>query len=162
MHTNAVTKTATLALAVALLAGCGSKASSSAGGSGNYCSDLKTDKTYFATLSGGSSSSDMSRLPQVFQRLHALAHEAPSNVAADWKTLDTTLTTLQNALAQAGIKPSDLAMIAKGQTPPGVDLSKLQALAPKLQSLSSTNVSGAANRIAADAKKSCGVDLNGS
>jgi hypothetical protein len=46
--------------------------------------------------------------------------------------------------------------------PPNVDPTKLQALVPKLQALSSSNVSDAADRISADAKKSCGIDLTSS
>ena len=46
-----------------------------------------------------------------------------------------------------------------GQVPQGVDLQKLQGLSPKLQALNSSDVSQAADKIAADAKKSCGVDL---
>ncbi|HET7069672.1 MAG TPA: hypothetical protein VFI40_02515, partial [Nocardioides sp.] len=92
-------------------------------------------------------------------KVHTLADKAPDNVSADWKTLDNAITTLENALKAAGIKPSDLAAMQKGQVPKGVDLQKLQALAPKLQALSSSDVSAAADKIAADAKKSCGVDL---
>jgi hypothetical protein len=52
--------------------------------------------------------------------------------------------------------------MSKGQVPKGVDISKLQALAPKLQALSDSGVTKAANNIAADAKKNCGVDLTSS
>ena len=67
-----------------------------------------------------------------------------------------------DALKDAGLKPSDLAAMQNGQMPQGVDMQKLQALAPKLESLSSSGVSEAADKIAADAKKSCGIDLTAS
>lgn len=159
MRVTHVIGSLTLVVAASVLAGCGGGGSGSSA-SGDYCSQLKDDKTYFESLSG--SNPDLSKLDEVFTRMHALADAAPSSVASDWKTLDGALTTIQDALQQAGIKPSDLAAIQKGQVPPGVDISKLQALAPKLQSLSGSEVSDAADAIAKDAKSSCGVDLTAS
>lgn len=148
----------TLALTAGLLAACGGNGGSSA--SGGYCDELKSDKAYFQSLGG--SNSDVSNLDQVFAKVHALANDAPSNVAGDWKTVDNAITTIESALKEAGIKPSDLAAMQNGQVPQGVDISKLQALAPKLQALSSSDVSTAADNIAADAKKSCNLDLTSS
>jgi hypothetical protein len=156
MRINVVLGSVTLGLVASVLAACGSQGGGSSA-SGDYCSQLKADKTYFESLS--SASPDLSQLDEVFSRVHALAASSPSAVASDWKTLDDTLTKLQDALKQAGLKPSDLAAIQKGQMPQGVDLSKLQALAPKLQSLGSADVSGAATAIAKNAKDTCGVDL---
>lgn len=147
-----------LALAGSALAGCGSQGNSSSGASGDYCSELKADKAYFSSLSG--SNPDFSKLDQMFQRMHTLAADAPSAVSSDWKTLDTAVTTIQNALKEAGVKPSDLAAMQKGQLPPGADLQKLQALGPKLQALSSSDVTKAAQAISKHAKDTCGVDLN--
>lgn len=158
MRINVVIGTVTLTLAASVLAACSSSGSSSA--SGSYCDDLKADKAYFQTLSG--SNPDFSNLDQVFQRMHTLAAEAPSAVASDWKTLDGAVTTIETALKDAGLKPSDLAAMQKGQVPKGADLAKLQALAPKLQALSSSGVSDAANAIAKNAKDTCGVDLTAS
>jgi hypothetical protein len=157
MRLNLVIATATLGLTAPLLAACGGGSGSS--GSGGYCDELKADKSYFESISG--SSSDLSSLDQVFQRMHQLAADAPDSVSADWKTLDGAISTMENALKDAGLKPSDLASLQSGQVPKGVDPSKLAALAPKLQSLSSSDVSKAADNIAADAKKNCSVDLTG-
>jgi hypothetical protein len=148
-----------LTLAATGLSACGSDNSGSSA-SGDYCSELKADKTFFGTLSG--SNPDLSQLDQVFQKMHTLAADAPDNVSSDWKTLDGAVTTIETALSDAGLKASDLAALQNGQVPKGVDVSKLQALAPKLQSLSSTDVSKAADNISADAKKTCGVDLSAS
>ncbi len=98
----------------------------------------------------------------MFSKVHTLAADAPANVADDWKTLDGAITTIESALKDAGLKPSDLAAMQNGQIPQGADLSKLQALAPKLQSLNSSDVSDAAKNISDDAKKSCDVDLTSS
>jgi len=157
MRTNAVIGVVALCLATVLV-GCGSDGGGSA--SGDYCQELKSDKAYFADLSG--SNADLSQLDEVFQRMHTLADDAPDEVADDWKTLDGALTTIETALKEAGLKPSDLAAIQNGQLPPGVDAAKLQALAPKLEALSSSDVDGAASRIASNAKDKCGVDLTAS
>ena len=159
MRRNTVLGSLTLALAATVLVGCGSNDSGSSS-SGDYCSELKADKTYFESLSG--SNADLGNLDQVFEKVHSLADNAPDNISADWKTLDDAITTIESALKEAGIKPSDLAKMQNGQVPPGVDISKLQALAPKLQALSSSDVSTAASNIAADAKKTCNVDLTSS
>jgi hypothetical protein len=159
MRINVVIGSMTLALTATVLAACGSSGGSSSS-SGDYCSELKADKAYFESLSG--SNADLSNIDQVFSKVHTLADDAPDNISDDWKTLDDAISTIENALKDAGIKPSDLAAIQKGQVPPGVDISKLQALAPKLQSLNGSDVTTAANNIAADAKKSCDVDLTSS
>jgi hypothetical protein len=156
MRVNVVIGSMTLGLTATLLAACGGGGGSS-NSAGSYCDELKSDKTYFASLSG--SNADMSKLGTVFAKVHTLADKAPDNVSADWKTLDNAITTLENALKAAGITPSDLAAMQNGQVPKDVDPAKLQAVLPKLQSLSSSDVSDAADKIAADAKKSCGVDL---
>jgi len=159
MRMNVVIGSVALTVTATVLTACGSGGSGS-GSSGGYCDELKADKTYFESLSG--SNSDVSQLDTVFQKVHTLAGKAPDNVSAEWKTLDSAITTIETALKDAGLKASDLAAMQKGQMPPGVDISKLQALAPKLEALSSSGVSDAADKIAADAKKSCGVDLTAS
>lgn len=147
-------------LLTAGLAACGSDNSSSGSASGDYCSELKADKAYFGGLD--SSKPDVSDLDQIFERMHTLADDAPAAVADDWQTLDGAFSTIENALKEAGLKPSDLAALQNGQPPAGADLAKLQELAPKLQALSSSDVTAAADRIASNAKKACGVDLNDS
>lgn len=158
MRMNVVIGSVALTLTAAALAACGGGGSSSA--SGGYCDELKTDKAYFQALGG--TNADLSKLGDAFSRVHTLAAKAPSNVASDWKTLDTAITTIEGALKDAGLTPADLAGLSSGDVPKGVDVAKLQALAPKLQSLSGSDVSDAADAIAADAKKSCGVDLTAS
>ena len=157
MRMNVVIGSMTLALTATVLAACGSGSSSGSSASGGYCDELKADKTYFESLSG--SNADLSNLDTVFSKVHTLAADAPDNVSADWQTLDDAISTIESALKDAGLKASDLADLQSGKVPQGVDLSKLQALGPKLQGLSSTDVSDAAKNIADDAKKNCDVDL---
>jgi hypothetical protein len=159
MRKNVVIGSVALTLTAGLLGACGG-GNSSSGASGSYCSDLKADKSYFESFSGGQA--DLGKLDEVFTRMHNLADEAPSNVSADWKTLDGAITSLQNALKAAGLKPSDLAKMQQGQMPSGADVQKLQTLESKLQAMNSGDVTKAGDRITADAKKSCGVDLSSS
>jgi hypothetical protein len=91
--------------------------------------------------------------------MHALAAAAPKEVAADWKTLDTAVTTVEGALHEAGLKPDDLAALQNGDVPDGVDLDRLAALGPKMTALSGSPVNDAADRIAADAESACGVTV---
>jgi hypothetical protein len=147
-----------LIVAGSVLTACGGGGGGS-DASGDYCSQLKSDKAFFASFKGGS---DLSDLDEAFSRMHTLADNAPDEVADDWKTLDGALTTIESALKEAGLKPSDLGSLQSGQVPDGVDAAKLQALLPKLEALSSSNVGEAAQRIASNAKDTCDVDLNGS
>src|SRR5262245_17977716 len=159
MRIKVVIGTVALTLAASVLAGCGSDSGDSSS-SGDYCQELKSDKAFLATFTG--SNPDLSKLDEVFQRMHTLADDAPDDIASDWKTLDEALTTIETALKEAGLKPSDLDDLHNGQPPAGVDPSQLQALSSQLQALDSTDVNEAATRIATHAKDTCGVDLNAS
>jgi hypothetical protein len=147
-------------MAAATLGACGSDDKAAPASSGDYCQELKADKVYFQSLNG--SDPDMSKLDTVFEKMHSLAAAAPSEVATDWKTLDTAVSTIENALAEAGLDAADLAALQRGQVPEGVDMSKLAALGPKLKALSGSDVSDAADHIAQNAKTACGVDLSDS
>jgi hypothetical protein len=155
MRTSIISGTLGTALAATALAACGSH--SKAAASGDYCRALKADKAYFQGFD--SRRPDLTRLDDMFARLHSLAATAPAGVASDWKTVDRTVTTIQVALSDAGLKPDDLALMQKGKVPDGVDLDKLADLAPKMAELSGTEVTDAADEIARDAKASCGFDL---
>ena len=143
---------AAIALAASTLSACGGAQSSA------YCKDLKSDKSYFDNFNG--SSPDISKLDEAFKRMHTLASESPDAVSKDWKVIDGELTTIDKALKSAGVSFSDLAKLEKGQTPAGVDLSKLQALAPKLQSLGGADFTKASKAIEKNAKSDCKVNLS--
>jgi hypothetical protein len=154
MRIKTLVGAAVLAATCSVLTACGGGGSSA---SGDYCSELKDDQAFFADFQGNNS--DLGNLDEAFSRMHTLADDAPDDVADDWKTLDDALTTIEDALKEAGLKPSDLGKLGSGQVPPNVDPAKLQELLPKLQALSSTDVSKAAERIASNAKDKCDVDL---
>ncbi len=163
MRINAVIGATALAFTATVLVACGSSDSSSSASasSGSYCDELKADKTYFESLNG--SNGDLSNFDQVFAKVHTLAADAPDNVADDWKTLDGAVTTIESPPSRKpASSPATWRGSRRARYPQGADLSKLQQLLPKLQSLNSTDVSDAAKNISDDAKKSCGIDLTSS
>jgi hypothetical protein len=155
MRIKTLVGAAVLTIAGSVLTACGGGGSDAAGTSGDYCSELKTDAAFFNGLDG----SDLTKIDEIFSRMHTLADQAPDDVADDWQTLDDAFSTIEDALKEAGLKASDLAALQSGQVPEGVDPSKLTALLPKLQALSSEDVNAAAQRIATNAKDKCDIDL---
>ena len=142
---------AAFALALASLTACGSDADSA------YCKELKSDKAYFESFSG--SDPDFSKIDEAFDRLHSLADKAPDEVADDWKVLDGAITSITEALEDAGISFADIGKMQQGQMPEGADPQKLAALAPKLQELSGAKFDKASKAIEKHAKDTCDVTL---
>ena len=118
MHTRTLSTLAVLALSAGLLTSCGGS------GSDAYCSELKSDKTYFDSIGTGN---DPAKIDKAFEKFHSLAKKAPDAVADDWKVLDDAITTVQKALKDAGVTFADLAKAEGGQAPKGVDPQKLAA-----------------------------------
>lgn len=149
----------TLVLSAGVLAGCGGGSSSS---TETYCKDLEAAKADFATF--GSSSPDFNKLDAAINTFHKIAGDAPSEVSAEWKTLDTALTGLQNDLKALGLSLKDLGPITQGQLPPGMTAQDLAKIAPKLQAtftkLSDAKFKKASDKIEKHAKSACGVDLS--
>jgi hypothetical protein len=138
------------------LAACGGSGDDGGGGGGgDYCADLKKAQSTFADVSG----SDFSALDSAIKTFHKLADEAPSDVAAEWKTLDGAFVKVEDALADAGIKMSDLADIQSGKIPEGADVSKLSSLGTTFSEISSDKVLDAQKVIEKHAKDECDVEL---
>jgi predicted small secreted protein len=163
----------TIVLSAGLLAGCGSSEGNDKAGAdkstddkgssaGGYCAELKDAKADFGTLE--SDSPDFSKFDDAIARFHELADGAPSAVAEDWKTLDSALSAMEKALADAGLKIEDLAAITAGNLPEGMTAEDVQALGPKLQTafsgLETDEVEKAGDAIEKHAKSECGVDLS--
>jgi hypothetical protein len=148
---------ASAVLLAGTLAACGGGDGGGSGGSGSdYCKDLKKAQASFGDFSSG----DLGDLDAAFKAFHKLADEAPSDIDADWKKLDTALNTVEKALKDAGLKFSDLAEVQQGKIPENVDPSKLQGLATEMSKLSSSDFTKSSKAIEAHAKKTCKVDLN--
>lgn len=141
---------AVLALSVGALSACGSD-----GADSQYCDDLKSAKENY----GGLGSGDTGQLDDVFTTFHKLAKEAPAEVQEPWETMDSSVTTVEKTLADAGIKVSQLAEIQAGKLPEGLDQEKLVEVGAKLQALSDADFQKATKDIEAHAKKVCGVTL---
>lgn len=149
--------TAGLALGVALLAGCGDDGGGSAAG-GDYCDQLKDAKAEFDSFE--SSEPDFSKMDEAFDTMKQLGDDAPEEVADDWKVVDSGITTMTDALDDAGITFEDLGGLSSGEMPEGVDMEKLQELGPKLQELNSEEFQTATDNIEKHAKDECDVDLS--
>lgn len=142
-----------------VLTACGGSdgGSGGSGGSGSdYCKDIKAAAATFGSLDSG----DTASIGDAFTTFHKLADEAPGDVKADWKTLDGAIKTVEDGLADAGIKIEDFDKLASGQLPDGVDQSKLAGLVTTFQKLSSAEFEKASKAIETHAKSVCKVDLN--
>jgi len=149
-----------LVLAAGVLAGCGGGSDGDTGATDteSYCDQLKADKQFVDTFSGGDP--DPSQIGDAIDRFHDLADAAPEEVAADWQVVDGTFTEIERALAEAGISTDDLAGLQKGEFPKGVDVAKLTKLLPKIQALNSKELQDAVASIRTHAKDECGVTLD--
>lgn len=135
--------------------GDGSGGGNAGSASGDYCKDLKSASTTFGSLSSG----DTSKLDDAFATFHKLAGEAPDAIKSDWKVLDSAIATIQKALADAGLKFSDLDKIEAGQTVPGFDPSKLAGLTTEFTKLNNADFTKASAAIEKHAKDTCKVTL---
>jgi len=149
-----------LALAVGVLTGCGGGGSedTAATDTETYCKQLRADSEYLEGLRGGNV--DPGQIGQAIDRFHDLADAAPEEVAADWDVLDARASEFERALAEAGISTDDLAGIAEGDLPKGVNMAEIVKLLPKLQALNSQEVQDALKSIRTHAKDECDVTLD--
>jgi hypothetical protein len=147
---------AAAALGLCLLTACGDDGGDTAGGSGDYCSDLKDAKKEVDALKGG----DFSDLEKTTDAMHKLADEAPDEIKDDWETLVNGVDKLVAALKKAGLDDDDMATLQSGQIPDGVDMTALQSLMDELQSLDTEEFQAAGDNINKHAKDECGVDLD--
>ncbi len=158
MRTTAILST--VVLSASLLAGCGSDGGGSS--AADYCDDLKAAKSDFAALE--SDTPDFKAFEDALDTFHELADAAPSEVEAEWKTMDKAFTALTDGLEDAGLSLEDLGTISSGQMPDGMTAEEVQKVMPELQktfeSLSTDEVEKAGDKIEKHAKDECGVDLS--
>lgn len=140
-----------LVLGLTTLAGCGQSETEA------YCEELKADQATLTSVGGDNP--DLTKLDDAAAVVHKLAGQAPDAVAGDWKTFDGALTEVEGALKDAGVSFADLPKLQSGQVPEGVDVNKLQALAPRLQELSSGELGDARKAISTHAQDTCDVDI---
>lgn len=137
------------------LAACGGGDSGGGGDTGSYCDELKSAKSSISKVS----SSDFAALDDAIASFHKIADVAPSDVKADWETIDGAFVKVEKAFDDAGIKLSDLGDIQAGKIPEGADMTKLASLGSTFSEISSDKVTKAQANIEKHAKDTCNVEL---
>jgi hypothetical protein len=154
-----------LAAAVVLGAGltaCGGSSDSGDSGessSGSYCDLLQSAKDQVDQTSDLTALTD-DNFNSLVDQIHEVEAAAPDDIAADWKTIVDELEEFESILADAGVSFDDLQSIEAGTIPEGVDMQKLQESLTKLQTLDTTEVTAAQQRISDHAKSECDITLD--
>jgi hypothetical protein len=152
---------ASVVLMAASLTACGGGDDNSSGGSGgSYCDKVKDLQSTVTSLDF--TQLDDAKFSALQDGLHGIEDSAPSDIKPDWTTLNSAIDELDNILSDAGLTFDDLKAIQNDPSnlPDGVDLSKLQDLAKKLNDFSSnTDFQSAADKVQTNVKAECGIDL---
>lgn len=135
-----------LALAglLALPAGCG------AGQEQGYCDALRAKQTIFADDDSG-----QGFLPHLAD-LRALAKKAPDDLSDEWQVFLDALGDLSSAIAEAGVKASD---IVGGKKPADVTDAQWAAIKDAANGLGSDSVAEALDGIDQEARDVCQLQL---
>ena len=137
---------AVLAVLLLGLTGCGDPIE-------DYCSQLREDRKEFAEmLESESSSALLGNLPM----LHDLAEKSPDDLSDDWQTYLRAVEGLDNAIRDAGVKPSDF---NGGKAPAGLSKAEQQAIAEAAGQITTEDVITAATNIEQQARDVCKVNL---
>ena len=137
---------AVLAFLLLGLAGCGDPIE-------DYCSQLREDRKEFAEmLESESSSALLGNLPM----LHDLAEKSPDDLSDDWQTYLRAVEGLDDAIKDAGVKPSDF---NGGKAPPGLSKDDQQEIAEAAGQITTEEVITAATNIEQQARDVCKVNL---
>ena len=97
-----------------------------------------------------------------FARIHDLAEVAPAEVKASWKVVDDAIAKVVTALAEVDMTFTELTDSFDGRTPDSATMAKIEKLGPVMQDMTGADYSEAQEKVAAHAKKSCGIDDFGS
>ena len=119
----------------------------------DYCSDLRGDQKEIADMiESDSPSSLLSHLPM----LHDLADKSPDDLDDEWQVFLSALDSLEKAIKEAGVKPSDF---QDGKPPAGLSAADRQAIADAANQIRSDEVVQAASGIEQQARDVCKVNL---
>ena len=148
---------AAAALGLGLLAACGDDdGGGNAGGSGDYCKDLKTAKKNIDSIQDG----DLTSFSKTVDAIHDLRDEAPDEIEEDWKILSDAFDKIVDAFEKAGLDDEDIAAIQSGQIPDGVDQAALTEAYAEIGKLADDKrLTQATEAIQKHAKDECGIDL---
>ncbi len=138
------------AVAVALLAplaGCGENSVD------DYCADVTAHRKQLAEMVDSTSASALlGNLPM----LHDLADKAPEDLADEWRTFTGALDDLDEAIKDAGVKPSDF---KDGKAPAGLSAAEQKAIADAVGQIETDDVVQAATGVEQQARDVCKVNF---
>jgi len=135
---------AVAAVLVLLPTGCGGTSENA------YCAALKSDQTIFAD--DGTGLALITNLPKLLK----LEAQAPDDLDDEWQTFTSSLESLRDAIAAAGLKPGDF---VDGKPPAGTTAAARTAIAQAANELSDDDVVTAATGIEQQAKDVCKLQL---
>ena len=128
------------------LAGCGDPTE-------DYCGQLREDRKEFAEmLESESSSALLGNLPM----LRGLAEKSPEDLKDEWQTYLRAIEGLDQAIEDAGVKPSDF---DDGRPPAGLSDTDRKAIAEAAGQITTEEVIAAASGIEQQARDVCKVNL---
>ena len=119
----------------------------------DYCNELEKDRKQFAEmLDSQSSSALLGHLPM----LRDLAEKSPEDLSDEWQTYLRAIEGLDQAIRDAGVKPSDF---DGGKPPAGLSESDRKAIAEAAGQITTEDVIEAASGIEQQARDVCKVNL---
>jgi hypothetical protein len=129
------------------LAGCGENSIES------YCKEVSAHREELAEMV---ESTDASALLSHLPMLRDLAESAPEDIADKWQVFNGALGDLDQAIKDAGVKPSDF---EDGQPPAGVSAAERKAIADAAAQIRTDDVVEAATGIEQQARDVCKVNF---
>ena len=137
---------AVLAILLLPLVGCGDPVE-------DYCSELKNDRKQFAEMLDSNSSS---ALLGNLSMLRDLAEKSPDDLSDDWETYLNAIEGLDQAIEDAGVKPSEF---DDGRPPADLGKADQKAIAEAASQITTEDVIEAASHIEQQARDVCKVNL---
>ena len=131
------------------LAGCGGEG----GRIDDYCSALKADQKQIAEMIESPSPTS---LLSSLSMLQGLARKAPDDLADEWQAFLGAVEGLEEALDDAGVKPSEF---EDGKAPAGLSAADRKAIAAAATQITTDEVSAAASGIDQHARDVCKTNL---
>jgi hypothetical protein len=118
-----------------------------------YCDDLQQHRKQIADMvDSGSPTALLRSLPM----LHDLADKSPEDLSDEWQTFLGALEGLDQAIKDAGYKPSDF---KDGQPPAGLDAADRKSIVDAADQIRTDDVVAAASGIEQQARDVCKINL---
>ncbi len=146
----------TVGLAAAALLTLSMAACSGDGGDDAYCDRLEEARDSIEDVD--TATLDQETFDDITSQLNDLSEEAPSDVEDQYQTVIDGFDEIAALFEEAGISFDDLDSLQSGDLPEGVDLEKLQELAPRFEEISTdTSIEDAIDEIQTDAEERCDI-----